>query len=455
MPVPRPTIVPVPAATVGPSVLAQTRQSDSELTSAAAPRTSNDREDDAVASEPPLLRDEEEPVDDVSPERDEDAAHHEFLREVNAAPAPGLFDEAGDDDERLADLAMEAPFVGSKSSTRDYGGQAHAATAVADADALHTLRRSHMTEEPAADVDEEALHTHAERPRTAMLPLALALILGLLLGFAAGYATGGRRDTAPVAAQGSGGASTPTAASGTSAPASSAQAPPASGREFSEQAVAPPRAGAPPRGAEAPPVPGDGPSGATATAAPARSASSRPPSGRLVIRSTPAGAGVTVNGKWRGRTPLTMDALQFGVYAVRLVQPGYTVSRDDITLSADDPARTLSITMQRNRSASAPPARRATSAGARSGSAAAPEASRPAVNPSKYAGTIYVDSNPRGARVLIDGRLMGTTPASIPDIPIGSHVVRLELPDHKVWTSATRVSAGQQARVTGSLERIR
>jgi hypothetical protein len=77
------------------------------------------------------------------------------------------------------------------------------------------------------------------------------------------------------------------------------------------------------------------------------------------------------------------------------------------------------------------------------------------VNPSKYAGTIYVDSNPRGARVLIDGRLMGTTPASIPDIPIGSHVVRLELPDHKVWTSATRVSAGQQARVTGSLERIR
>jgi serine/threonine protein kinase len=456
MPVPRPTIVPVPAATVGPSVLAQTRQSDSELTSAAAPRTSNDREDDAVASEPPLLRDEEEPVDDVSPERDEDAAHHEFLREVNAAPAPGLFDEAGDDDERLADLAMEAPFVGSKSSTRDYGGQAHAATAVADADALHTLRRSHMTEEPAADVDEEALHTHAERPRTAMLPLALALILGLLLGFAAGYATGGRRDTAPVAAQGSGGASTPTAASGTSAPASSAQAPPASGREFSEQAVAPPRAGAPPRGAEAPPVPGDGPSGATApTAAPARSASSRPPSGRLVIRSTPAGAGVTVNGKWRGRTPLTMDALQFGVYAVRLVQPGYTVSRDDITLSADDPARTLSITMQRNRSASAPPARRATSAGARSGSAAAPEASRPAVNPSKYAGTIYVDSNPRGARVLIDGRLMGTTPASIPDIPIGSHVVRLELTDHKVWTSATRVSAGQQARVTGSLERIR
>ena len=454
-PVPRPTIVPLPAATVGPRVSPDTRQSETELTSVLASGTPNDGEDDAVAPEPALHRDEEEPVDDVSLERDEDTAHHEFLREVNAAPAPGLFDEAGDDDERLADLAMDPPLVVPKSSTRDYSGQAHAATAVADADALHTLRRPHMTEEPAADVDDDALHTHAERPRTAMLPLALALILGLLLGFAAGYATGGRRDTAPVAAQGSGGASTPTAASGASAPATSGQAPPASGREFSEQAVAPPRTGAPPKGAEAPPVPGDGPSGATApTGASARSASSRPSTGRLVIKSTPAGAGVTVNGKWRGRTPLTMDALQFGVYAVRLVQTGYTVSRDDITLSADDPARTLSITMQRNRSASAPSARGAASERARSGNAA-PEASRPAVNPSKYAGTIYVDSNPRGARVLIDGRLMGTTPASIPDIPIGSHVVRLELTDHKVWTSATRVSAGQQARVTGSLERIR
>jgi hypothetical protein len=57
--------------------------------------------------------------------------------------------------------------------------------------------------------------------------------------------------------------------------------------------------------------------------------------------------------------------------------------------------------------------------------------------------------------VLIDGKMMGTTPASIPDIPIGSHVVRLELEDHRAWTTSTQVSAGEQARVTGSLERIR
>jgi len=34
-------------------------------------------------------------------------------------------------------------------------------------------------------------------------------------------------------------------------------------------------------------------------------------------------------------------------------------------------------------------------------------------------------------------------------------VVRLELTDHRAWTTSTRVTAGEQARVTGSLERIR
>ena len=71
-----------------------------------------------------------------------------------------------------------------------------------------------------------------------------------------------------------------------------------------------------------------------------------------------------------------------------------------------------------------------------------------------FTGSIYVDSRPRGARVLIDGRFAGTTPARILDVTIGSHVVRLELADHRSWTVSTRVAAGEEARVSGSLERI-
>jgi hypothetical protein len=56
--------------------------------------------------------------------------------------------------------------------------------------------------------------------------------------------------------------------------------------------------------------------------------------------------------------------------------------------------------------------------------------------------------------VFIDGKPVGATPLSLPEVPIGSHVVRLELPDHRIWSTTARVTAGQQARVTGSLERI-
>ena len=59
------------------------------------------------------------------------------------------------------------------------------------------------------------------------------------------------------------------------------------------------------------------------------------------------------------------------------------------------------------------------------------------------------------AQVILDGKFMGTTPVRIPDVRIGSHVVRLRLEDHRDWTTSTRVTSGQESRVTGSLERIR
>jgi hypothetical protein len=168
----------------------------------------------------------------------------------------------------------------------------------------------------------------------------------------------------------------------------------------------------------------------------------------LTVLSTPSRAGVTINGRWRGRTPLTLDALPLGKYTVRVVQPGFAASNEDVSLTTRQPMRTLSVRLQpvNARSESSGSARPATT-----GRAAPPRESAA----QGYAGTIYVDSRPRGATVLIDGKAVGTTPASIPDIPIGSHVVRLELTDHRAWTTSTRVAAGEQARVTGSLERIR
>jgi serine/threonine protein kinase len=392
----------------------------------------------------------EPPHDDIAIERDEDAAHHVLLREMDEAAAPTLFDNAGDDDERLADLAMAGEEVVANDSAWEYEEPA-SVTPVAqhaeDFDAPRQMPRRGST----LLGDDQYSPESAERARVPLLPIALGVLVGLLIGFALGYAVAGRygaAQTNAAAAAAPRGEASPPAASTSAAPP-----PSSSGRAYSEQTVTPPRTAPAPTG-DVPPVPGEEPSRAAAAPAPARPAPTRPTTGRLVIRSTPSGAGVTLNGRWRGRTPLTLDAVPFGPYVVRLAQPGYTSVPEDVRLSESDPARTVSIVMKRERAAAAPPSR--TPARPNAGRAAVTASPRkPAVTRSPFAGTIYVDSNPRGARVLIDGRSMGTTPASIPDVAIGSHVVRLELADHRTWTTATRVTAGEQTRVTGSLERIR
>ncbi len=91
------------------------------------------------------------------------------------------------------------------------------------------------------------------------------------------------------------------------------------------------------------------------------------------------------------------------------------------------------------------------------GEAGAPRPAAPpqTSKPQSFTGSVYVDSRPRGARVLLDGKVIGTTPMRISDIAVGSHIIKLQLDDHSDWTTSTRVVSGQETRVTGSLERIR
>jgi len=153
-----------------------------------------------------------------------------------------------------------------------------------------------------------------------------------------------------------------------------------------------------------------------------------------------------INGRWRGRTPLTLENVPFGKYTVKIVQPGYKTEQSEFSLSTRDTARSLNLRLSRE-AASAPAAR--SGANTRPGAGAQEPAQT-----AGYTGTLFVDSRPQGAAVLLDGHLVGKTPLRMPNVRIGSHVVRIELAEHQAWTASTRVSAGQESRVTGSLERL-
>jgi hypothetical protein len=277
-----------------------------------------------------------------------------------------------------------------------------------------------------ADVDLDGV----DRPRPAILPVALVALPALLVGFAAGYFMGNRERVA-----------TPQEIV-QSAPAASTASPATADTpgNYSEQPVTPPASAAAP--SETAAASSTTAPSAAAAGAPVEPAAPRPrpvaETGRIVVRSTPSRAGVTVNGTWRGRTPLTLDGLRFGSYVVRVVQPGYVVAREEFSLDADAPARNVTVRLER--------------AGRAAPATAAPPARTTPAAPVAFVGSLYVDSRPRGATVLVDGRDAGRTPLSIPELAIGMHVVKIEMDGKKPVTATPRIVAGQTERVTVTLE---
>jgi hypothetical protein len=467
-----PAVVPTTPPPPAPPPMAPVKASPPPALAEPAPEPAFKVEDKEV-------EDNVEEEDDVLHEREEDEAHHRLtLREMD------------DLRRREAELPLDEDIVAEKDADEFILEAADAAAARADVlddfrpsrrldrpfdddevtveetqsslfepqDPLHGARTDRERGEttmvspvyrPTFGENPAVVHDTADRDTPSRWPLALVLFVGLIAGFGGGYALWGRAPASPP----------PAATGATPAPAAPAPA----GREFSEQAVSPstkkPSTDAPRTSSTAkpssvspatpsvkPPAAGVAPSGGAAANPVARATT-----GTIAVRSTPSGAGVTVNGRWRGRTPLTLDDLPFARYEVRIAQPGYRTGSQAVALSAAEPARSLTFRLQQERRGSAVAQQRPAAAPSQPAAGARPPAESTSAS---FTGSIFVDSRPRGAKVSIDGRQVGVTPLRVPDVRIGTRIVRLELPDHRIWSSTARVQAGQEARVTGSLERI-
>ena len=252
-----------------------------------------------------------------------------------------------------------------------------------------------------------------DQSRSAVWPLALALIVGLGLGFGGGYAVGMRERPAP--------ASTALAMPGAPRPATLEP-----GREWTEGAVNEPAQ----------------PANATDKAAADKSDRGVRPGadavalGRLVIRSTPAGARVFVDGRDRGQTPATVPGLGHGAHRIRLVRDGYSTEDRRVVITASRTPQSMTVALRRAPQPSVPRSTPAASA-----------------TTGQFAGALTVDSRPQGAAVFIDGKLAGATPLRVPAVPAGEHAVRLEREGYRRWTASVRIVAAGQNRVTASLEK--
>ncbi len=169
--------------------------------------------------------------------------------------------------------------------------------------------------------------------------------------------------------------------------------------------------------------------------------------GRLVVRSTPPGARVQIDGKAAGVTPLTVASVAAGAHTVRLQREGYVAADRRITVTDARPNNTLAVDLARV----PPPARTpAPTPAARRAPVAAPPAAAPEA--ATGVGALVVDSRPARATVYLDGRVVGTTPLSLTGLSSGSHPLVLEMQGFRRWTTSVTIVAGQQVRVGASLE---
>ncbi len=315
--------------------------------------------------------------------------------------------------------APAKPAASSKAAspkTPPRGGRVEPEPARTEADAAPPAPSRPAPPRPAAPVEEPLLLSALDRSRSAMWPLALALIVGLALGIPMGFGLYPVLNRAPEtpAPSDAGARTAPGAPTASMAPA----APPAG----ATKAATPARpAAAPAPGAAAKPPAAPPP--AAPAAAPARA------TGRLLVRSTPGGARVFVDGHAHGVTPAELRDLAPGTYSVRVVRDGYQASERRVTITSARPSGTVNVTLTH-----LPPA-------------------PPPAAPAGGAGTLRVESLPSGASVFLDGTLVGTTPMSVANVSAGEHAVRMEMDGYQSWTTTTTVKASEEDRVAGSLER--
>lgn len=188
------------------------------------------------------------------------------------------------------------------------------------------------------------------------------------------------------------------------------------------------------------PVPPDVPvATAPPTSAPSIGPARAEHTGRVLVRSTPAGAEVTINGERRGVTPLALRDLPFGGYLIAVSRAGYSSEQQQVTLTATRPAQSLEISLVGGPGGSG---------GVVSGGSVT---SSTISTPGATIGSLMIDSRPTSAKVFVDGRAAGITPIMLDRLGPGPHAIRLERTGYHPWTTTVSVVPGELTRLAASL----
>mgnify|MGYP003957923991 FL=1 len=68
-------------------------------------------------------------------------------------------------------------------------------------------------------------------------------------------------------------------------------------------------------------------------------------------------------------------------------------------------------------------------------------------------GSVSVKSQPKSAKIYLDGEHVGITPESITSINPGIHEIKVEMENYDVWTDTINIETGKENVITAMLQR--
>jgi TonB family protein len=142
--------------------------------------------------------------------------------------------------------------------------------------------------------------------------------------------------------------------------------------------------------------------------------------GSIMITSEPTGAKVFIGDEEKGMTPVEVPELAFGKYMIKLQLKGYQDLQQEVELTAEAPNATVPITLQK----------------------AAPRN-----------GTLIVESEPDGAFIVIDNRVLGVTPKTLSRKP-GNYNITLKKDGYIDYSAPVTVASERKTTFRGTLAEI-
>jgi tetratricopeptide (TPR) repeat protein len=132
--------------------------------------------------------------------------------------------------------------------------------------------------------------------------------------------------------------------------------------------------------------------------------------GELELRSDPAGAKVYVDGKEKGETPSVLSNVRLGGHAIRIAKEGYEPYEEQVKV-VEGERKKISASLKR------------------------------------VAGSLFVNTDPSGTSVFVDGRSVGMSPYEGKDLSSGTHRVRVVKEGYETWEKDVVVEAGKGVEV--------